>query len=362
MSNNPTPAILRHFYGLIGLEALVIGVGVAVVYAVWRHRHGGAPVRWPPSDLWGRALLRWAFGGLWILDGLLQAQPAMASDFVPNYLVPLLDGQPFWFMRIMESGVVLWGYHPIVWDSLVVWLQIGIGLLILVGGDTRWGRLGLYLSLAWSVVVWTLGEGLAGLLVPGHATWLAGTPGSVVFYGVAAVLLLVSPGAWESGRVTAVMARFFAVLWLFLGMLQLLPGEGFWQGATLAQPTLAMALMAQPALFSAPLYAVAHLLTRYPVPANAVIGGVMLALGYGWWFRTRWVVPATIVWALLTWWLAQDFGVLGGLGTDPNAGLPLVALVVATQSPRARRRLWQSTGPPPDRDEQDLEPPATRAR
>ena len=50
------------------------------------------------------------------------------------------------------------------------------------------------------------------------------------------------------------------------------------------------------------------------------------------------MLVATLVLCGATWWLAQDFGVLGGLATDPNTALPL-GLLIASALPgwRAER-------------------------
>jgi len=324
MSNTPSLVILREFYSMIGVEAVI---GAAIVFLLWLGLRSDQPrIRRP--EMSARRWLRWGFGVLWILDGLLQMQPGMSTGFVPNYLVPLMNGQPSGLNRLMEVGIILFASHPLFWDTLSGWLQITIGGLMIGGYDTVWERIGLWIAIFWSIVVWVMGEGLGNLLVPGNNTWLAGTPGSVVFYGLAAALLLQSEAFWESGRVRLVMSRLMAGLWLLMGLLQWLPADGYWHGATLAGPVLAMAEMAQPAVLSHPLYVMARILPAHGPVANALIGGIMLVLAVGWWLRRDWVVWLTVVWAFLTWWLAQDFGVFGGTATDPNSGLPVMILVL----------------------------------
>lgn len=334
MSNRPTPAVLHIFYSLIGIEFL-IGAGIVIVVMGLYRRYKHHDCRSTGPDLLSRRIVRWGFGGLWILDGLLQAQPAMSSEFVPHFLDPLLHGQPMWYANILIQGIVIWAGHPLFWDSIAVWLQIGLGVLILFGRDSRAGRLGLWLSLLWSAVIWVMGEGLGGLLVPGNATWLSGTPGSAVFYGLAAVLLLLPQDTWQTGRVSRWGARGMAILWWGLTLLQAWPDNGFWTGSGLSSSVLNMAQMAQPPMFSAPLYFVAHIFSRFPVSANAILVGMMLIMGIGWWMQYRWTVPLTLTWLVLTWWLGQDFGVFGGLGTDPNSGLPVILLVIALRASQA---------------------------
>ena len=67
-----------------------------------------------------------------------------------------------------------------------------------------------------------------------------------------------------------------------------------------------------------------------PLVLNAAIIAVLLAVGTSLWVRGgRALLVAGVLVCGATWWLAQDFGVLGGLGTDPNTALPLALLLVA---------------------------------
>lgn len=346
MSNNPTAAILALFYGLLLKELLAVAF-VAVFMFLLRRRHQDRVISHVMEDeVPGRRLLRGAFGGLWILDGLLQAQPAMSSEFVPHYLVPILNGQPIGIANLMERGIIVWAGHPIFWDTMTVWAQIFLGLMILVGRDTRLGRVGLWASIGWSLIVWVMGEGLGGLFVPGNNTWLTGTPGSVVFYGIAAWLLLVSPNRWRIGSIQKRMRWIVGGLWLGLAMLQAWPGNGFWSARVLAGPTINMAEMAQPSWVSAPLYAAGNILLRYPHAMNGILTIVMAVLGIGWlWKGGRQIAIASMLWAFITWWLGQDFGVLGGLGTDPNSGLPMIFVMSASiMVSNAPQKLKNPTG------------------
>ncbi|MCY0886298.1 MAG: SCO family protein [Firmicutes bacterium] len=333
MSNSPNPGILHIFYGLLVAEAvpLLAFAGFFGFFGFFRPRRAAVlpPAPEPPM----RRVVRIAFGLLWILDGLLQAQPAMSTEFVPNFLLPLMKGQPAFLARVMEDAIVLWSSHPVFWDTVAVWIQIGIGAALLAG--PRWQRIGAWASIAWGIPVWISGEGL-GSLLSGGASWWAGSPGSVVFYMAAALLLLAPAARWSDGSVARWLRRGSAGLWLWAAVAQAWPRSGFWSASAwegLIQP---MAQMAQPALFSAPLYAFARVAAAHAFLLNLVSVAVMALLGAGWaaGVPARRLVPPTIVWAALTWWLGQDFGVLGGLGTDPNSGLPVI-LLTAIQLPLA---------------------------
>jgi hypothetical protein len=65
---------------------------------------------------------------------------------------------------------------------------------------------------------------------------------------------------------------------------------------------------------------------HHPIFWNALLTGGLATFALLWmvWPKHRWVWFATLAWVFLGWWLGQDFGVLGGMGTDPNSGVILL--------------------------------------
>ena len=342
MSNHPTALILWQFYGTL-LKELVVVVVVWAIALLWvRKRRVSRSEASHETLMPARNILFVGFGGLWVLAGLLQAQPAMSIEFVPHYLVPNLNGQPFWLFNLMEAGVVFWARHPIFWDTCAVWLQLGIGVAMLWSRDRKVGRIALGVGVVWSLWVWIMGEGLGGLMVPGQNSWLAGAPGASLLYGLAGVALLVPATRWTEIRVRHWMARGFTFFWGFLALLEIWPPDGYWTGRLLSSATLSMAEMPQPHWISAPVYATARIMVDHPQIINLgiVVVMVLLALGWGLW-PGRAVAWATAAWVLLTWALCQDYGVFGGLASDPNTGLPVLIFVTAFLSlakPQAARQ------------------------
>ncbi len=340
MSNHPTALILWHFYGTL-LKELVVLLLILGGSLWWRRYHQSMnkpPTNGEPSIL-ARRILYWGFGGLWILAGLLQAQPAMSTEFAPHYLVPNLNGQPFWLFKLMESGVVLWARHPIFWDTVAVWLQLGIGVAVIWGREKRLGRVALWVAMAWAFWVWVMGEGIGGLLIPGENSWLAGAPGAALLYGLASGLLLIPVQKFTVPRVKRRIARGFSFLWGLLLLLQLWPRDGYWTGQVLASATLSMAKMPQPAWISAPVYATAGLMAKHPALINALVVLALALLTIWWAIRPgRAVAWTTACWVVLTWALCQDYGVLGGLATDPNTGLPVLIFTFTFLSLRSGSR------------------------
>lgn len=276
-----------------------------------------------------RRFVRITFGLLWIAAGLLQAQPNMPGGFVPRVIAPEIASGPSWLADLIQPLTTVWTKHPVVADAVTVWIQVGLGLLILVGGSGILARLVLWLSAAWSVCVWVVGEFLGGMLEPG-ASWLVGAPGAVLVYLLAAGLLLVPWSWWESGRSTWLVRRGVGAWFLAGAALQAIPWEGSWSADGLSEPFSNGAQTAQPSLLRRPIEAMATLTSAQPATLNAVLIALLVVVGLGLWLsRSSVFVVAGLVLCAATWWLGQDFGVLGGTATDPNTALPLGLLLAA---------------------------------
>ena len=276
-----------------------------------------------------RNVLIFGLGSLWLLDGFLQAQPLMVTQFTSKVLAPLLIGQPAIVATVVRLGMRLWRLHPLVWNLVATWMQIGMGAVILLGGETRWRRIGLWTSVGWGLLVWGPGEGFGSIFSGG--SWLLGSPGSALFYVLAAGVLLLPPAWWRSPRFLRVWQTMIGVLWAFAALLQAWPANGWWSSHRLSTFLLSQARMPQPFLFSAPLYTGAQAFVQFPLLWNTVVVGIFLTVAFLWILgrpaRLTWWLTVAVTWS--TWWFGQDFGVLGGMGTDPNSGaLVLLGLVV----------------------------------
>jgi len=308
-----------------------------------------------------RRLLRIGFGLLWIFDGLLQAQPAMALGLPSQVVGPTAATSPRWVQHVVNWGSATWSAHPVQAGAAAVWVQVGIGIWLMAAPDGPWSRLAGLASAGWGMVVWIFGESFGGIFAPG-LTWLFGAPGAVSFYCVAGLLLALPDRYWRTPRLgRAVLAGMGAFL-AGMAVLQAWPGRGFWQGvvhgrpATLPGMTAAMAQAPQPGFLAAWVRAFtgfdeAHgfAVNLFAVLILAAVGVILLAARPLQAARPgllRAAVACLAVLCLADWVLIEDFGFFGGLGTDPNSMIPMLLLVVAGYLALAPRPVM-AAGPDP---------------
>ena len=334
--NQINPVTLHVFYVSL-LKVMGIGLLAVVLGGIWSWRRSGRQNASQARHLEimrlgypkGYHILSWGLGLLWIIDGLLQAQPPMATSmFVDMDVAANLSSQPHWLVVLLGAGIQAWTTHQITSAVFSVIIQVFIGLAILLGAERRLGRIGLYVSLVWSIPVWIYGEGL-GDVFTGKASWLLGSPGAVVFYVLGAVWLLLPPRFWKSGQVSRWTRYWAAGLWLFLAGWQALPGAGYWSSTGLFHIFRNNAFMPQPEVLLAPIVWIMGISRLHPVFINGIMVAIMAYLGVSLLAkktgRLFWMI--TVLWLLASWWLGQDFGIVGGVGTDPQSA-PLFLLLI----------------------------------
>jgi cytochrome oxidase Cu insertion factor (SCO1/SenC/PrrC family) len=304
----------------------------------------GTPAVAAAEPVW-RQVLRIGFGLLWVFDGILQAQPKMAIGLPSRVIEPTAASSPRWVQQVVNWAGTTWSYHPMQAGAAAVWVQLGIGIWLLVAARGPLSRLAGLVSVGWGLVVWVFGESFGGIFAPG-LTWLFGAPGAVLIYCVAGALIALPARAWYSPRLGRLTMAGLGLFLAGVALLQAWPGRGFWQGAVRGQPgtlagmTAAMAPTPQPQVFSAWITAFtgfdeAHgfAVNLFVVVALAVTGAAFLS------GRPRLIRPVLIAFAvvcLADWVLIEDFGFFGGLGTDPNSMIPFVLLAVAGYLAAAR--------------------------
>jgi cytochrome oxidase Cu insertion factor (SCO1/SenC/PrrC family) len=286
----------------------------------------------------GRTLLRVGFGLIWILDGILQAQPKMAGGLAAQVIEPTATASPAWVQHLVNWGGTVWSYHPITSAAASVWIQVGIGVWLLAAKNGLWSRLAGLAAVGWGLVVWVFGESFGGIFAPG-LSWLTGAPGGVLIYVVAGALIALPENAWRSPRLGRLLLDGIGLFFIGMAVLQAWPGRGYWKGVINGQPgTLtsmvqSMAATSQPHFLSALLADFGSFTASNSFAVNLVVVLALAAMGAI--FLTgrpglvRWAVWFGVVFCLAVWVLVQDFGFLGGLGTDPNSMVPFILLFSA---------------------------------
>lgn len=333
-----------------GLVALLILASLGIIWASareWlpgfakRGHQAWATARRGQPEPTGRSVLRIGFGLLWVFDGMLQAQPAMAAGLPGHVIAPAADGSPGWVRHLVNWAGTAWSYHPVQAGAAAVWIQIGIGVWLLAAARGRWSRLAGFVGAGWGLVVWVFGEAFGGIFSPGLSL-LFGAPGAALCYCVAGVLVALRGRVWESATLGRRLLAGIGVLFIGMAVLQAWPGRGFWQGTigrepgSLRQMLVSMSGTPQPAPLAHLIDGFGSLVASHGFGINALTVAVLGILGAGLLAgaaaRGRLLLAVTIataVFCLADWVLVQDLGFLGGLGTDPNSMIPLLLLVVA---------------------------------
>jgi len=337
---------LFHQFLFLLLIGAVLAIGFNVVRTIqYRRLEAVGRTTFPTAQMYpypepaARRILRIGFGLIWVLDGLLQLQTSMPLDLPSGVIQPAASSSPQWVQHLVNSGVTIWSNHPVQAAAATVWIQVGLGIWILVAPRGRWSRLGGLASAGWGVVVWIFGEAFGGIFAPG-LSWLFGAPGAVVFYCVAGLLLALPERAFWTPRLGRIVLASGGAFFLGMAILQAWPGRGFWQGrihasnhvGTLTGMVQQMAQTPQPGFLSSWVASFAAFDAAHGWAVNLVIVVALVAIGIALCTgRRRFVFPALIgavVLCLADWVLVQDLGLLGGVGTDPNSMVPM-ALVVA---------------------------------
>ncbi len=356
--SDTNPVIVAAFKAALLHQGLIIAAILAVLGLAWVTARQFVPAGaagWTRPSLRGsapeptaRRLLRIGFGILWVFDGLLQAQPAMAAGLPAQVIEPGAAGSPAWVQHVVNWGATAWSYHPVQAGAAAVWIQIGIGAWLIAAPAGWTSRLAGLVSVGWGLVVWVFGEAFGGIFAAG-LTFLFGAPGAVLFYCAAGVMIALPDVRWRSALLGRQLLAGLGLFLAAMAVLQAWPGRGFWQGSGPGQPgTLAgmvssMAGTPQPHALSALVRGFASIatsdgfavnltavialaLTGAAFVAGAITPGARLPTIRAWLLRPALILLLAL--CIADWVLIEDFGFLGGLGTDPNSMIPVALLAV----------------------------------
>ena len=348
--NPASPILVSAFRSALLQQWLIIALIVAALLIAWgvtRTAIFGSMAGAPVAERWreprARLVLRVGFGVIWLFDGILQAQPQMAGGLADQVIRPAAAPSPGWVQHLVNYGVNLWDYHPIQAASASVWIQVGIGLWMIVAVRGWSARLAGLAGVGWGLIVWAFGEAFGGIFAPG-LTVLFGAPGAVLIYVVAGALLALPERAWDNPRrLGRLLLGGAGAFFLGMALLQAWPGRGFWQGTLDGQPgsltamIKAMAGTAQPHALEVLVAGFGNFTAAHGFAVNLIAVVALAVVGAGLFIAAvradarlaRIVVIAGAAFCLADWVLVEDLGFLGGLGTDPNSMVPFILVLTA---------------------------------
>lgn len=284
-----------------------------------------------------RRWLQLGLAAIWLLDALLQLQSFMFTKAFGQSLAVTAPGNPAiiadpinWSARIIEA-------HPTWTNALFASIQLFIGLGIAWRPTLKVALAG---SVAWSLGVWWLGEGLGGVFTS-SADPLAGAPGAVIIYGLLAVLVwpVDRPGPFEAARPFG--QRTARLLWLALwGGLCYLAIEPADRTAQGLHDMISSMAAGEPGWIASLDRNAASLVDGRGLLTSVLLAAVLAVIAGGIFLPppgVRAVVLLACTVALLIWIVGENFGgILAGSGTDPNTG-PLLVLLAAAYWPSRRQ-------------------------
>ena len=332
--NIHNPYVADAFYRSLqrhGLVALVIAVAIAA-WLAWRSNERDAVA----VESRSRRILRYGFGLLWILDGILQMQSAMPLGLATNLLTEARDATPSWMQGPVNASITLWNEHPVGMATVAVLIELGIGILMLSRRTSAWSA---RVSLVWVILVW-VASGYGGLFSP-ESSFFFGWPGSPLYYFFAGLVLRRREGYFPR-RFTGRAGRWLAGSFFLGAVVQLRPGTGAWQSGqqnAFWQMAQEMSSMPQPEWTRQLVRAFGHAAKTLGPTWNLAM--VLLLLGIGIEVvcstdRTRTRSLALVLGVCFVIWLGiQDLGLFGGLSTDPNSMPTLMVIALAWWASRS---------------------------
>lgn len=367
-TNNP--AIVSAFQAALLHQGLLVLLIVAVVATAWNvlrsaHLRQAAKAEAansmsstyvPRPEPVARRLLRVSFGLIWVFDGILQGQASMPLGMVPQVVQPTAAASP-------GAGPTPGKRRH---DDLE--LPSGHGCGGRRVGPDRYRALAARRPPRRLVTPGRarqrgLGPGCLGLrrdLRRGICPWpdlAVRAPGAVLFYCLAGALVALPESVWSSPRLGKVVLRLMGLFFVGMALLQAWPGRGFWQGqarpsapaGTLTGMVQQMAQTPQPPFIASWVAAFGRFDAGHGWAVNLFAVVALAGIGAGFLSgRPRPVRAAVIagtVLCLADWVLIEDFGFLGGVGTDPNSMVPMALVFIAgylalTRAPPSRTTRW----------------------
>jgi hypothetical protein len=266
--------------------------------------------------------LQVALGVVWLFDAALQYQPSMFTKAFPVMMLgPSGMGEPAFVAGPVLMAERLISGHVVPWNAMFATVQFALAAGLLCRATVRAALAG---TIAWSLGVWWLGEGLGGIFST-TANPLTGAPGAALLYAFLAILIW--PRAQGASLASGIARASSVAGGSPLGRWSRLAWFTLWAtmaGLMLAAPASSSSLTAGGGTTAA-------VVTIGFAAAFALAAAGLLVPA-----AVRPILVVAVIAALALWAAAEGFGeILSGSATDPNTG-PLLVLIAAAFWPYPR--------------------------
>ena len=120
--------------------------------------------RWPCGwhvEWW--ECIRIAFGVIWLIDGVLEWQPADFHNFL-QLITAMSQGQPGPLGAVISAGQAVVAINPTLANGVLAALETAVGLSLITNTLSRWA---LRISVLLAVLIWVFGQGLGMVFMAG---------------------------------------------------------------------------------------------------------------------------------------------------------------------------------------------------
>ena len=109
------------------------------------------------------ASIRIAFGAIWLIDGVLEWQPADFHNF-SQLITAMSQGQPAPLAAVISAGQAVVAIDPFLANGVLAALETAIGLSLITNTLSQWA---LRISVLLAALIWVFGQGLGMVFMPG---------------------------------------------------------------------------------------------------------------------------------------------------------------------------------------------------
>jgi len=107
--------------------------------------------------------MRIAFGVIWLIDGVLEWQPADFHNFL-QLITAMSQGQPAPLGAVISAGQAVVAINPTLANGLLAALETAVGVSLITNTLSRWA---LRISVLLAALIWVFGQGLGMVFMAG---------------------------------------------------------------------------------------------------------------------------------------------------------------------------------------------------